>query len=229
MHVVASIRSISVCVHIIPCSMLIFASDWLATVKERHLRKTLVNDWRDQRDVFNVWWHWWRHNGDRHRSWCTATIVTIWIPSSTCPAHTETTLSLPKINPRLPTHRQIAVNYPEHIYHLQDAASWFPNCSDFLWLNDGKVSVIYLFHNAWRLSTRFELNVCFVSFRVCPGPGMNTSSCHVDTRCHLWHHNSNELPSNVTIAISVLSLLRYFTLRDVASADLRWWLMPWIR
>ena len=37
MHVVASIRSISVCVHIIPCSMLIFASDWLATVKERHL------------------------------------------------------------------------------------------------------------------------------------------------------------------------------------------------
>ena len=52
--------------------MLILASDWLPTGKDRHV----FNVWHHQRDTFNVWCHWWRHNGDRNRASCNATIVT---------------------------------------------------------------------------------------------------------------------------------------------------------
>ena len=53
---------------VIPCSVLILASNWLTTVKYRHV----FNVWRHQRYVFNVWRHRWRHNGDRDRAYCNA-------------------------------------------------------------------------------------------------------------------------------------------------------------
>ena len=51
---------------IIPCSVLILASDWLTTVKYG----AVSHVWRHQRYVFNVWRHRWRHNGDRDRACC---------------------------------------------------------------------------------------------------------------------------------------------------------------
>ena len=129
--------------------------------------------------------------------------------------HTNTALSYPKINPRLPA-QVYALPSTKIMYLSFDAAVGFPNCNDFSmaerWQNVCNVAA--LFHDALRLRTRFELNICFALFCVSPGPGMNTSSCLVDTWRHLRRHNSNELPSDVTKAINGRSLLRNFALRD---------------
>ena len=139
-------------------------SYWLTTITDGHVS----NVWRHQLNVFNVWCHWWRHNGDHNRSYCNATIVMQGLCTSApgFPSDVGALNSRPlllDLDPKF----HMSDTLRRH-FHARRLVPGSPQRSTGC--NQLARRYVPLCHDAWPWSTRFELNVCFALFCVCPGP-----------------------------------------------------------
>ena len=103
----------------------------------------------------------WRHGSiiGRKKDGC---LNVGFVPSN---LYIRATLSCQTIRPKLlvPTGGRVAVNLPEDVYNLLNVAAGLPNCNDFSMTEWWQIvsNKADLFHGAWRMSPRFEWNVCF--------------------------------------------------------------------